>query len=154
VTFSLPYFDLDAFVASTLAEDFGPGIDVTSQAVIPAEARFAGVMDSRDAIIVAGLPIAAAFFQKLDPNMEIELLAAEGDSKAAGSDLMRLSGSARAMLSAERSALNGPMLMRLREPAAPCSIRARRSRACGCLKNTPRGWAGRPTTGSAFGTRR
>jgi nicotinate-nucleotide pyrophosphorylase (carboxylating) len=106
VTFSLPYFDLDGFIAATLAEDFGPGVDVTSEAVIPPEARFAGVMDSRDAIIVAGLPIAAAFFKKLDPAMEIELLAADGDSKAAGSDLMRLSGSARAMLSAERSALN------------------------------------------------
>ena len=106
MTFALPYFDLDAFITSTLAEDFGPGIDVTSEAVIPAEARFAGVMDSRDAIVVAGLPIAAAFFKKLDPTMEIELLAADGESKAAGSDLMRLSGSARAMLSAERSALN------------------------------------------------
>lgn len=100
-------FDLDAFVRATLAEDLGsPPRDVTSEAVIPADARFAGVMDSRDAIVVAGLPIAAAFFRQLDPAIRIELLAGEGDSVARGSDLMRLSGNARAMLTAERSALN------------------------------------------------
>jgi nicotinate-nucleotide pyrophosphorylase (carboxylating) len=104
--FSLPDFDLDAFVRATLAEDLGAGGDITSMAVIPADARFGGVMDSRDAIIVAGLPIAAAFFRALDPAMEIEILAPEGAEVAAGSDLMRLSGNARAMLTAERSALN------------------------------------------------
>jgi nicotinate-nucleotide pyrophosphorylase (carboxylating) len=109
--FPIPGFDLDAFVAATLAEDLGEGWpgggrDVTSESVIPADARFAGVMDSRDAITVAGLPIAAAFFRKLDPAMEIEILVAEGAQVPAGSDLMRLSGNARAMLTAERSALN------------------------------------------------
>ncbi len=111
VIFTLSGFDLDAFVAATLAEDLGLGLpggghDVTSESVIPAEARFAGVMDSRDAIVVAGLPIAAAFFRKLDPAMEIEILVHEGAEVPAGSDLMRLSGNARAMLTAERSALN------------------------------------------------
>jgi nicotinate-nucleotide pyrophosphorylase (carboxylating) len=109
--FSLPGFDLDQFVSATLAEDLGEGLpsgghDVTADSVIPAEARFSGVMDSRDAIVVAGLPIAAAFFRALDPEMEIEVLAGEGQAVAAGSDLMRLSGNARALLTAERSALN------------------------------------------------
>lgn len=100
-------FGLDAFVRATLAEDLGqPPHDVTSEAVIPADARFAGVMDSRDAIVVAGLPIAAAFFRHLDPVMDIEILAGEGESVPRGSDLMRLAGNARAMLTAERSALN------------------------------------------------
>jgi len=103
--FQLDGFDLDAFVAATLAEDVGSG-DVTAQAVIPADALFDGVMDSRDAVIVAGLPIAAAFFRALDPDVEIEILAAEGEAVAAGSDLMRLRGNARALLTAERSALN------------------------------------------------
>ena len=98
-------FDLDAFVAATLAEDVGTG-DVTAEAVIPADAVFDGVMDSRDAVVVAGLPIAAAFFRALDPAVEIEILAAEGQAVAAGSDLMRLRGNARALLTAERSALN------------------------------------------------
>ncbi|OYU74303.1 MAG: nicotinate-nucleotide diphosphorylase (carboxylating), partial [Alphaproteobacteria bacterium PA3] len=68
MTFSLPQFDLPSFILATLAEDLGPtGRDVTSESVIPADARFAGVMDSRDAIVVAGLPIAEAFFRHLAP---------------------------------------------------------------------------------------
>lgn len=104
-------FDLDAFVRATLDEDLGLGLpggghDVTSESVIPADARFSGVMDSRDAITVAGLPIAEAFFRALDPAMQIEVLVAEGAQVPAGTDLMRLTGNARAMLTAERSALN------------------------------------------------
>ena len=79
MTFTLPGFDLDTFIASTLAEDLGPdGRDVTSEAVIPADAIFEGVMDSRDAVTLAGLPIAAAFFRALDPDVEIELLRQDG----------------------------------------------------------------------------
>src|SRR3546814_20183554 len=104
--FTLPDFDLDAFVRATLAEDLGAGGDITSMATIPADARFGGVMDSRDAIIVAGLPIAERFFRALEPDMEIEILVDEGAAAVAGSDLMRLSGHARAMLTADRSALN------------------------------------------------
>ncbi len=104
--FSLPDFDLDAFVRATLAEDLGAGGDITSMATIPADARFGGTMDSRDAIVVAGLPIAETFFRALEPAMSIEILVEEGAEVAAGSDLMRLSGNARAMLTAERSALN------------------------------------------------
>ncbi len=111
MTFTLPGFDLDIFVRATLDEDLGLGLpggghDVTSESVIPADARFSGVMDSRDPITVAGLPIAAAFFRALDPAMEIELLVEEGAQVPGGTDLMRLSGNARAMLTAERSALN------------------------------------------------
>ncbi|WP_428027301.1 carboxylating nicotinate-nucleotide diphosphorylase [Altererythrobacter sp.] len=111
MTFTLPGFDLDAFVRSTLAEDLGEGLpggghDVTSESVIPADARFSGVMDSRDAIMVAGLPVAEAFFRALDPDMEIEVLAQEGAAVEPGTDLMRLTGNARAMLTAERAALN------------------------------------------------
>ena len=105
--FSLPGFDLDAFIASTLAEDLGPeGRDVTSEAVIPQDAIFEGVMDSRDSVTLAGLPIAAAFFRALDPDVEIELLKEDGDRVSAGTDIMRIRGRARAMLTAERSALN------------------------------------------------
>ena len=106
MSFALDRFDLDAFVAATLAEDLGDHGDVTSAAVIPADARFSGVMDSRDAIIVAGLSIAEAFFRALDPSVEIETLVADGDRVSAGTDLMRLTGNARALLTAERSALN------------------------------------------------
>lgn len=109
--FTLPGFDLDRFVRATLDEDLGVGLpggghDVTAESVIPADARFSGVMDSRDAIVVAGLPIAAAFFRALDPQIEVQILAAEGADLPAGSDIMRISGNARALLTAERSALN------------------------------------------------
>jgi nicotinate-nucleotide pyrophosphorylase (carboxylating) len=110
MTFQLPGFDTAAFIAATLAEDLGPGGlahgDVTSQAVIPAEARFASVMDSRDPIIVAGLSLAADFFRTCDPDCVIEILAEEGSAVPQGADLMRITGNARALLTAERSALN------------------------------------------------
>lgn len=106
MTFTLHGFDLDAFVAATLAEDLGQGGDVTSAAVIPAEARFEAVMDSRDAITVCGLEIAAAFFRHLDPAAQVASLVADGDRVAPGTALMRITGNARALLTAERSALN------------------------------------------------
>ena len=104
--FSLSGFDLDRFVAATLAEDLGEGGDITSAAVVPAEARFAGIMDSRDAIVVAGLPLAEAFFRVLDAEVHIERLVEDGDAVPAGADLLRVRGAARALLTAERSALN------------------------------------------------
>jgi nicotinate-nucleotide pyrophosphorylase (carboxylating) len=63
-------------------------------------------MDSRDAIAVAGLPVAEAFFRALDPAIKIELLVDEGAEVEPGANLMHLEGNARAMLTAERSALN------------------------------------------------
>jgi nicotinate-nucleotide pyrophosphorylase (carboxylating) len=99
-------FDIDAFVAATLAEDLGTIGDITSAAVIPADARFTGVMDSRDPIVVAGLDLAEAFFRALDPGVRIERLVCDGQQVAAGTELMRLEGTGRAMLTAERSALN------------------------------------------------
>jgi len=104
--FALDGFDLDAFVAATLAEDLGDAGDITSAAVIPAAARFAGVMNSRDAIVVAGLPIAEAFFRAADPAVVIERLVEDGARVAPGTALLRIEGGARAMLTAERSALN------------------------------------------------
>lgn len=109
--FSLDRFDLDAFVAATLSEDLdGPvgagGRDVTSESVIPADAMFSGVMDSRHEAVIAGLPIAVAFFKALDPDAVIEILVEEGAHVSAGTDIMRITGKARAMLTAERSALN------------------------------------------------
>jgi nicotinate-nucleotide pyrophosphorylase (carboxylating) len=107
MTFSIPLFDLPAFIASTLAEDLGPtGRDVTSESVIPADAIFTGVMDARHECVIAGLPVAEMFFRHLDPDVEIELLAGEGETVPAGTDVMRLKGKGRAMLTAERSALN------------------------------------------------
>lgn len=103
---ALDRFDLDRFVRETLAEDLGDGGDITSAAVIPADARFTGVMDSRDEIVVAGMWLAEAFFRALDPDVEAKLLVEDGQRVPAGTDLLRLTGKARALLTAERSALN------------------------------------------------
>jgi nicotinate-nucleotide pyrophosphorylase (carboxylating) len=101
-----PDFDLDEFVSRVLAEDLGVRGDVTSAATIDADARFTAEMNARQSIIVAGLEIAAAFFRALDPEVSVERLASDGDAVASGTTLMRLGGNARAMLTAERSALN------------------------------------------------
>lgn len=110
MTLKLPGFDLDRFVVATLAEDtVGPGGeagDITAAAVIPADARFRGTMVARDAVTVAGMPIAEAFFRALDPDVAIERLVEDGGRVPAGTDLLRIDGLARALLTAERSALN------------------------------------------------
>ncbi|MGB3723109.1 MAG: carboxylating nicotinate-nucleotide diphosphorylase [Pacificimonas sp.] len=104
--FSIDGFDLNDFIVRTLAEDAGESGDVTSIAVIPADARLTAVMDSRDAVVVAGLPVAAAFFRRLDPDCRVDMLVEDGAAVDRGADLMRVSGNARALLTAERPALN------------------------------------------------
>ena len=99
-------FNLDEFVTGTLAEDLGIGGDVTSVATMRGDARFTAAIVAREPITVAGLEIAAAIFHALDPEVEIADLASDGDQIDTGGVLMRLEGNARAMLAAERSALN------------------------------------------------
>ena len=99
-------FDVQSFVRQVLAEDLGQGGDVTSSATIPAEARFTAQMNARQAMVVAGTELAAAFFRELDGGVEIELLVEDGVRVEHGAALMHLRGNARALLTAERSALN------------------------------------------------
>jgi nicotinate-nucleotide pyrophosphorylase (carboxylating) len=99
-------FDLHEFVRRVLAEDLGSGGDVTSSATIAEDARFRAEMNARQPIVVAGIEIAAAFFRALDAGVQVEQLAKDGDRVGHGATLMRLAGNARAMLAAERSALN------------------------------------------------
>lgn len=99
-------FDVDEFVSRVLLEDLATGGDVTSKATIPEDARFSAEMKTRQTITVAGVEIAAAFFRALDATAEIELLAGDGDRIGPGATILRLAGNARALLAAERSALN------------------------------------------------
>jgi nicotinate-nucleotide pyrophosphorylase (carboxylating) len=99
-------FDLDEYIGRVLAEDLGRGGDVTSNATIAEDARFTATMNARQKIVVAGIEIASGFFRELDAAVEIELLVEDGQQVTHGTVLMRLSGNARAMLAAERSALN------------------------------------------------
>src|SRR4051794_32223715 len=98
-------FDLNDFVKRVLAEDLGAGGDVTSAATIAADARFTAAMNARQVMVAAGIDIAAAFFRALDPAVEIELLAKDGERAEHGTPLMRLAGNAGALFAGERSAL-------------------------------------------------
>ena len=106
MTSLLPDFDVDDFVARVLAEDLGSGGDVTSASTIRPDAAFASEMRAREPLVVAGLPLAVAVFRALDPGVRIDLPTEDGEAVAAGTPLLRLQGNARAMLTAERSALN------------------------------------------------
>jgi nicotinate-nucleotide pyrophosphorylase (carboxylating) len=98
-------FNLPEFVQRVLAEDLGAG-DVTSRATIGEEARFIAEMNARQGLVVAGIEIAVAFFRELDEKVQVEQLIQDGARVQRGATLMRLAGNARAMLAAERSALN------------------------------------------------
>ena len=102
----LPHFDVQEFVRRVLVEDLGSGGDVTSNATIDADARFTAEMSCREPITVAGLDVAIAFFRALDREVRVKKEVQDGASVPAGTVLIRLEGHARAMLAAERSALN------------------------------------------------
>ena len=92
-------------VKSALAEDIGSG-DVTTLATVPKTQTFKTVMRAREPLVVAGLEFAKAAFLQLSSAVKIEYLVHDGTHVARGENLLRISGSARAILSAERVALN------------------------------------------------
>ena len=92
-------------VAAALAEDVGPG-DVTTLATIPADARCTAELNSRVAGTVAGLPVAIEAFRQLDPDVQIDEHKRDGDAVQPGDTLLIIRGRARAVLTAERVALN------------------------------------------------
>jgi nicotinate-nucleotide pyrophosphorylase (carboxylating) len=91
-------------VARALAEDVGPG-DVTSSATVPAAARAAAVITQKAPGVVFGLDPAELAFRALDPEAAIERLTVEGRWRDGG-EVLRIEGRARALLTAERTALN------------------------------------------------
>ncbi len=99
-----PVFDPET-VRRALVEDIGRG-DVTTEATIPADAQASGRILARQAGVVAGLPMAALAFRLLDPDVMIEQVTPDGTHVEAGATLARLAGNARALLTAERTALN------------------------------------------------
>lgn len=96
---------IDDFVRRALEEDLGAG-DLTTDAVIPEDARLAATLGARESLTLAGLPAALAVFRALDPACEIEAHHQDGDRIESGGVIARLSGRARGLLSAERTALN------------------------------------------------
>jgi len=92
-------------VRAALAEDLGPG-DVTTLATVPKTALSSAHLRARVPLTVAGLPFAASAFRQLSSKIFIEILARDGQRIAAGATLLKISGPSRALLSAERVALN------------------------------------------------
>lgn len=93
-------------VRTALVEDLGEAGDITSIAVIPAGTRLAAAMVAREPLVVAGLGAAEAVFRALDPEASITRVIEDGTMADAGEALLRVEGDGRALLAAERSALN------------------------------------------------
>ena len=93
-------------IARALAEDLGLAGDVTSSAVVDAAATAVATLVARRAGVVAGLPVAAAVFAAVDPGLQVSAGKHDGDRVGAGEALLRVEGGARAILAAERTALN------------------------------------------------
>lgn len=125
-----PLPSIDDVVAAALAEDLGVPVgrlagedfallarDVTSAAVVPADARFTGVIAARGDAVVCGLPVVARVFELLaaavgsSDDVEVLPLVAEGTRVAAGTPVMEVAGSARIVLAAERTALDFLMIL-------------------------------------------
>lgn len=92
-------------VRAALAEDIGSG-DATTLATVPADAKAVAVMRAREPLVVAGLDSAAAAFRELSAKVEIKKASRDGQRVEAGTVLLKIFGPARAILSAERVALN------------------------------------------------
>jgi nicotinate-nucleotide pyrophosphorylase (carboxylating) len=98
--------ELDQVVTRALAEDLGRAGDITATATIPADASASAIVVARRAGVIAGLPLAAAVFRKLAPDMRIAAHVRDGAAVEARAPLLAVAGPARAMLASERTALN------------------------------------------------
>ncbi len=98
--------EIEAAVTRALAEDLGRAGDITSIATVPEDTRGRALLVARKAGVMSGLPLVAAAFRRLSPQIAIESSARDGDTIEAGGTLMTIEGNARAILSAERTALN------------------------------------------------
>ncbi len=97
--------EADALIRAALREDLGAG-DLTSRALVPADAIAQAVIAARRPCVLAGLPVAVEVFRRLDPRLRCESGRRDGDELNAGDIALRLSGLARALLAGERTALN------------------------------------------------
>jgi nicotinate-nucleotide pyrophosphorylase (carboxylating) len=126
-------------IALALEEDVGPG-DRTAEACVSAEARGTALIVAKEPLVVSGVSAAARVFRALDPDCELEALLGEGDLADAGAGVLRVRGRLRALLSAERTALN--LLQRLCGVATLTrkyveALRGARTRLLDTRKTTP-----------------
>jgi nicotinate-nucleotide pyrophosphorylase (carboxylating) len=105
VRVELTQIEIRQAVRAALQEDVGSG-DVTTLATVPARAQSVALMNAREPLVVAGLQFAEIAFRELSPRIKIQRFVADGARVKAGDRLLRISGPSRALLSAERVALN------------------------------------------------
>ena len=133
--------DIRRAVRAALAEDIG-GSDATTLATIPANAKSVALMNAREPLTVAGLKFAETAFRELSPTIQIKKFVRDGQQVHAGKTLLKISGSSRAILSAERVALN--FIQRLSGVATLTAqfvgaVRGTKARILDTRKTTP-GW--------------
>jgi nicotinate-nucleotide pyrophosphorylase (carboxylating) len=97
---------IEPIVRAALAEDLGRAGDITTEAVVPADAEVRAVMVARQPGVLAGLEAGLLAFELLDPGLRLERIVAEGSRLERGQAVARISGGARPVLAAERVALN------------------------------------------------
>jgi nicotinate-nucleotide pyrophosphorylase (carboxylating) len=95
----------DELIDAALAEDVGAG-DVTAEATVDASARGRATITQKAPGVISGLAVAEGVFRRLDPDAAIERLGPEGEWRETGAPVLRVEGSARALLTGERTALN------------------------------------------------
>ena len=95
----------EPLIELAIAEDIGPG-DATSEATLPADLTLQGRIVAKEAGVLAGLPVAEAFFHRVEPALEVVAHAADGQEVVPGELVAEVSGAARGLLAAERTALN------------------------------------------------
>lgn len=106
MTRTLPDLLIEPVVRMALAEDLGRTGDVTAQACIPEDARFSAVFSARQAGVMAGGAVVRIAVHALDPQATVTVKVADGEAFEAGTVLVTVEANARALLSAERTALN------------------------------------------------
>jgi nicotinate-nucleotide pyrophosphorylase (carboxylating) len=106
VVSAMPRLMLEPLVRAALLEDLGRAGDITSDAIVPASAQGATRLRARQHGVLAGLDLARLAFELIDPAIDFEVCLADGSRLAPGDDIAILRGSARGMLTAERTALN------------------------------------------------
>ncbi|MDR3515604.1 MAG: carboxylating nicotinate-nucleotide diphosphorylase [Azospirillaceae bacterium] len=136
----LPDLIVRPLVENALREDLGRAGDITTDAIIPADARWRAVLSARQAGIVAGIDVARLAFHVLDASVAFTPLKRDGDAVAPGDAVATIEGPARSLLSAERVALN--FLCRLSGIATAThrlveAVRPNRTRICCTRKTTP-----------------
>jgi nicotinate-nucleotide pyrophosphorylase (carboxylating) len=106
VVLALPRVMVEPLVRAALLEDLGRAGDLTTDAIVPADAIATMVLATRQPGVIAGLDVATLAFELIDPRTEITVVYPDGSSLSGGDVIATVRGPARALLTAERSALN------------------------------------------------